>query len=419
MAYDYFAMIKIILSAMLIIITVLAATACEGRDPTPTPEPTKAPPSPTVSATDPPTAEPTAVPTPEPTPTFDSSKLGPQAAEITRIDAWINSDPLKISDLRGQVVLIDFWTYTCVNCVRTLPYLREWHAKYADHGLVMIGVHTPEFEFEKDFANVKKAVEDFEIEWAVALDNDYGTWRAYENRYWPAKYLIDQNGVVRYTHFGEGAYAETEETIRRLLEESGSDLSQVAIDLPEDQRRDQAFLDRGQGITRELYAGWERGYNDAIYGRGGYIGNPEYYDSAETVMSYADPGSYRENMLYLIGEWYAGNEEIVHSRETTGYEDSVFLRFNSKSVNVVFKPQSEGETAKVLVTLDGAPLTESAKGADILIDENGQSYINVDEPRMYAVVEADEYGSHDLRLSSNNEGLAIFAYTFGIYEAGI
>ena len=241
MAYDYFAMIKIILSAMLIIITVLAATACEGRDPTPTPEPTKAPPYPTVSATDPPTAEPTAVPTPEPTPTFDSSKLGPQAAEITRIDAWINSDPLKISDLRGQVVLIDFWTYTCVNCVRTLPYLREWHAKYADHGLVMIGVHTPEFEFEKDFANVKKAVEDFEIEWAVALDNDYGTWRAYENRYWPAKYLIDQNGVVRYTHFGEGAYAETEETIRRLLEESGSDLSQVAIDLPEDQRRDRAF----------------------------------------------------------------------------------------------------------------------------------------------------------------------------------
>ena len=401
---------KIILSAILITVTIFAAAACGDRDPALTPEPTEA-----LS----PTTEPTPTAVPAPTPTLDTSKLGPKAAEITKIDGWINSDPLLISELKGKVVLIDFWTYTCVNCIRTLPYLRDWHAKYADHGLVMIGIHTPEFEFEKDFANVKKAVEDFEIEWAVALDNDYGTWRAYENRYWPAKYLIDHNGVVRYTHFGEGAYGETEGTIRALLQQAGYDLSQVAIDLPEDQRRDQVYLDRGRGVTRELYAGWERGYRDALYGYGGYIANPEYYQSADTTITYSDPGNYRENMLYLIGEWYAGKEEIVHPRETTGYEDSVFLRFNSKSVNVVFSPKTEGEAAKVLVTLDGAPLTESNKGADVMFDENGQSYISVDEPRMYAVVEADEYGSHDLILSSNADGLSIFAYTFGVYEAGI
>ncbi len=406
------------------LITILAATACGGRESTPTPEPTKAPAAPTAGSTpetasDPPTAQPTIAPTPVPTPTFDSSKLGPQAAEITQIEAWINSDPLKISELRGQVVLIDFWTYTCVNCIRTLPYLLQWHEKYADHGLVMIGIHTPEFEFEKDIGNVKKAVDEFGIGWAVALDNNYGTWSAYENRYWPAKYLIDQNGVVRYTHFGEGAYAETEETIRRLLEESGTDLSDVAIDLPTDQKRDQAFLDRGTGVTRELYAGWDRGFRDALYGFGGYIANAEYYSSQDMVMTYTDPGTYREDMLYLIGEWYAGKEEVVHSRETAEYEDSVFLRFNSKSVNVVFKPRADNETAKVLVTLDDAPLTESNKGADVVFDEDGQSYVNVDEPRMYAVIEADEYGSHDLKLSSNALGLAIFAYTFGIYEAGI
>ncbi len=395
---------------MLITLTVLAA-ACGGREATSTPQPTDAP-SPTATLT--PTA------TPLPTPIADTSKLGPKAAEITKIDGWINSDPLLISELKGKVVLIDFWTYTCVNCIRTLPYLRDWHAKYADHGLVMIGVHTPEFEFEKDFANVKKAVEDFEIEWAVALDNEYGTWRAYENRYWPAKYIIDHNGVVRYTHFGEGKYAETEETIRGLLQQAGYDLSQVEIELPEDQKRDQEYLDnRGRGVTRELYAGWDRGYRDALYGFGGYIANPEYYDSADSIATYSDPGTYRENMLYLIGEWYAGKEEIVHPRETTGYEDSVFLRFNSKSVNVVFKPRSEGEVAQVLVTLDGQPLNETNKGVDVIIGEDGQSYINVDEPRMYAVVEADEYGSHDLRLSSNDVGLSIFAYTFGVYEAGI
>ena len=182
---------------------------------------------------------------------------GNLAAEITGINAWVNSEPLCLSDLRGNVVLVDFWTYTCVNCIRTFPYLRQWNARYADDGLVILGIHTPEFEFEEDRDNVLNASVDDAIVWPVALDNDYRTWRAYSNRYWPAKYLIDKDGVIRYTHFGEGAYAETEQEIRKLLEEAGADLT-LDIELPTDQVVDPGFL-RARKLTRELYGGYGRG----------------------------------------------------------------------------------------------------------------------------------------------------------------
>ena len=146
-----------------------------------------------------------------------------QAPEIKGIKAWINSEPLTIEEFRGKVVLVDFWTYSCVNCIRTFPYLREWNAKYADDGLVIIGVHSPEFEFEKDYSNVLRATQDNGITWPVAQDNDFETWQNYSNRFWPAKYLIDKEGVIRYTHFGEGAYDETEKQIRDLLIDAGAD----------------------------------------------------------------------------------------------------------------------------------------------------------------------------------------------------
>ena len=134
---------------------------------------------------------------------------------------WINSEPLTMDSLRGNVVLIDFWTYTCVNCIRTLPFLREWYDRYSDQGLVIVGVHTPEFEFEKIYENVIEATQDEGVAWPVVQDNEFSVWRSFSNRYWPAKYLIDQTGVIRYTHFGEGKYGETEEMIRKLLDEAG------------------------------------------------------------------------------------------------------------------------------------------------------------------------------------------------------
>ena len=151
--------------------------------------------------------------------------VGDEAPEFRGISNWINSEPLTMEDLRGKVVLIDFWTYTCYNCINTMPYLRDWHDKYADKGLVIVGVHSPEFDHEKPYDNVVDATVRHELEYPVAQDNDFKTWRSYNNRYWPAEYLIDKSGVVRYRHFGEGAYEETENVIRDLLKEAGADLS--------------------------------------------------------------------------------------------------------------------------------------------------------------------------------------------------
>ena len=160
------------------------------------------------------------------------------APELAGTQAWINSAPLKIQGLRGKVVLIDFWTYTCINCIRTFPYLKLWHSKYADDGLVIIGVHAPEFQFEHELENVQQAVTNHGISWPVVQDNDFETWRAYQNHYWPTKYLIDKDGIMRYSHVGEGAYAETESQIRALLEEAGADLSLSSYNVPKaaDQR---------------------------------------------------------------------------------------------------------------------------------------------------------------------------------------
>jgi thiol-disulfide isomerase/thioredoxin len=154
---------------------------------------------------------------------IDKSQFKP-APELAKITSYINSQPITLADLRGKVVLVDFWTYSCINCIRTIPYLNAWHEKYADDGLVIVGIHTPEFEFEKDYNNVKAAVEKFDIKYPIAQDNEKDTWNAYENLYWPRKYLIDTEGYIRYDHIGEGAYAETEKVIQSLLAERAENI---------------------------------------------------------------------------------------------------------------------------------------------------------------------------------------------------
>ena len=360
---------------------------------------------------------------------------GPLAPELAGIVAWINSEPLAIGGLKGKVVLVDFWTYTCVNCIRTLPYLRIWHAKYADDGLVILGVHSPEFEIEKKPENVQRAVEDNAIGWPVALDNDYATWEAYGNRYWPSKYLIDKDGVIRYTHFGEGRYGATELEIRKLLEEAGADLSQLDPDLPTDQSYDRAYISAGGSqLTRELYAGWDRGYLDLLYGQGGYIGHSEYYSgirgtgsgreapTRDTVLTYRDPSQHQKHLIYLQGPWHGGRESLRHAQETSNFEDYMRLIFAAKSVNAVISPEGpEGEGAgpfKVLVTLDDEYLTDANKGGDVTIEEDGRSFLHVNEPRLYSVVQAPSYGTYDLKLSSNSPHFAIFRVYFRRVRVG-
>ncbi len=338
------------------------------------------------------------------------NRPGP-ALDVEGIAHWVNSDPVSIQDLldEGKVVLVDFWTYTCVNCLRTLPFLQDWQEKYADRGLVILGVHSPEFEFEKDLDNVRDAVDDEGVTWPVALDNAMATWRSFGNRFWPAKYLMSPSEGLTYTHFGEGAYVETEEEIRAALERAGWDISGIPIGTIENSERDQSATT----VTREIYGGYERSYHP----QGLYAGDDEYYIQPDVTRLYVDDGDYRPQQFFLHGEWTNRAEAIVHARETEKPTDYIALILEARSANVVVEPQKPGEF-RVYVTLDDEPLTPEEAGDDIEFDSEGNSYFTVDEARMYRVVEQPEFRSRLFKLSSTSDSFAVFAYTFGIYDGG-
>ena len=395
----------------------------------PTPQQAQAATATSVPPTQPPTETATPVPskpvaTAEPQASAHASIVTPATGnektvpEISGIASWINSEPITFEEQRGKVVLVDFWTYTCVNCIRTLPYLKAWHEKYADNGLVIVGVHTPEFDFEKDRDNVIEATEGFGLKWPIAQDNDFKTWRAFDNRYWPAKYLVDKDGYIRYTHFGEGAYEETELWIRGLLEEAGVDLSDVsASTIPEPRHAiDLRSTDQETGLTREIYAGFERN-RGALLSSAPYVLHQEYYEEENAEVFYDDPGEHKNHFLYLQGLWRNDAERLIHARETEGYEDYLALKFSATSVNAVMAPVN-GAEYQVRVTLNDKPISPEAAGTDVMFDEEGNGYIVVDSARMYHVVNLAKYESHELKLSSNSPEFSLFAYTFGAYDGG-
>ena len=423
-------------------------------------EPTTAPaPEPTATAmpaeTPKPAAEPTAVPEstaapaavePVETPTLAATPVAPQdpcegerggevgncAPEFAGTQQWVNSDPFTMNSQLGKVVLIDFWTYSCINCIRTLPFLQTWHERYADEGLVIVGVHTPEFEFEKLYGNVVDATVDMGVAWPVVQDNDYAVWRSYANRFWPAKYLIDKDGVIRYRHFGEGKYAETEEQIRALLAETGAEADALAMPLPEDQRVDSTYATEStRRLTPELFAGWT--FVDSHYraGRGLYIGQIEMYmeaaqasyhrgDQTAEVADFVIEGSaVAVDRIYFQGPWAVGPENVRHGRETDDIEqDFVLLPYSSRSVNAVLTSES-GEPYKVVVKLNNEYLTEENKGQDITIGEDGVSYLMVDSARAYYLVEHPEWQENQyIQMFSNSDDFSLFSFTFGTYEDG-
>ena len=403
-----------------------AAAAIAAPEPTATTEPT-ATPEPTVTAAPEPTVtpEPTATPAP-PCEGTRGGAVGNCAPEFAGTQEWINSEPLSMENLRGKVVLIDFWTYSCINCLRTLPFMREWHDRYADEGLVIVGVHTPEFEFEKLYDNVVQATKDESVAWPVVQDNDFTVWRSYSNRFWPAKYLVDQNGVIQYRHFGEGKYAETEEQIRSLLEDMGAESQAFTEPLPSDQQRDAAYAqtdDREE--TPELFAGWQF---TAIQGRGG-IGQVQTYAEAaqvsldtegnpSVVAEFAMPGSVMSDHIYFQGPWAIGPESARHAQETTDITDFVLLVYSARSVNAVLISES-GDPYKVLITLNGEHLTEENKGEDITIEEDGKSYLTVTGPKAYKIIEHPNWQKDQvLRMGSLSDNFGLFSFTFGSYEDG-
>lgn len=353
--------------------------------------------------------------------------LGRQSApEFRGIDGWINAGPLTLQTLRGRVVLVDFWTYSCVNCIRTFPYLRDWHRKYSDLGLVIVGVHTPEFEFEKRRENVEDAARIHGLEYPIAQDNDYATWNNYGNNSWPAKYLIDQHGDIRYHHFGEGAYAETEEKIRELLAETGISVEYIETNSdPDPEFDDRAYAaDPARRLTRELYAGYERNQTlpssafASLYGTTpAYIMHEEYYQQKDADIFYQDLGEHLNHFIFLQGLWRNGPQSLTHARTTVAFEDYIAIKFYANSVNAVMSPEG-GPGVRVRVTLDGEPLGRSPAGDDISFDADGESYVLVDQSRMYSLVKQPEFSDHELKLSADSAEFSFFAFSFGAYAEG-
>lgn len=317
------------------------------------------------------------------------------APEIIPGGTWFNTSEASIKNLpelskkgealkslRGKVVLVDFWTYTCINCIRTLPYLRDWHEKYKDYGLVIIGVHTPEFEFEKSAENVQKSISDFGLNYPIVQDNNYETWKAYANRYWPAKYLVDKEGKIRYTHFGEGEYDETEEVIQKLLEENGEKIN-LKIDNP-----DYKISTK----TPELYLGYERM---------GYFSDPKQI-SPDTKKKYVLPNELALHHFSFGGEWVVGEES---SGAFTG--SSLVLAFESKEVFLVMKPKKSGTSSNVRVYLDDSKI-EGEAGEDVK-----ESTLEVTSNRLYKIVKLNSPGKHLLKLEFLDDNCEVFAFTFG------
>ena len=328
------------------------------------------------------------------------------------LDGWINSKPLGVSDFVGKVVLLDFWTYTCVNCVRTLPYLSAWHQKYADEGLLIVGVHTPEFEFEKLHENVVEAVSNLGIEYVVAQDNERSTWRTYRVEAWPTKYIVDAHGFVRYYHRGEGSYADTELVIRYLLEEMGRDLTHIDPNANPDPVpvAGARATDPEKFLTRELYAGAVRNID---YG-GAYILNEEYYESTDVVREYLDPGDRKNHFLFIQGEWLNTPESLDHARQSADFADYIGFRFFANEVNAVLN-HTAGESYEFRVTMDGTPVVVAAAGPDIQYDDEGNSFVRVDSPRMYQLVRQADVSSHELLLKPADDRFSLYALTFGAY----
>ncbi len=345
-----------------------------------------------------------------------NSQLAPRLSpiEFGTQGPWINSEPFGLKEKRNEVVLIDFWTYTCVNCIRTLPHLSEWHRKYSEKGLNILGVHSPEFEFEKIYENVLSAVENLGIDYPIVLDNDFKIWDTFDNRYWPAKYLLDKDGVIQFKHFGEGGYEETELAIRALLEEAGFDLSDIPMEVYLQQSSDSPNISHSEQ-TLELYMGTDRNYKFNFF-QPTYIGNTEYYDNIRTDTwkkkdIFESPSSRKKDQVYIEGLWSKEKEYISHGRDTDTYNDYISLKFSGAEVNVVLGKTNN--PYKVLATLDGSPLLESEAGKDVYFDPDGKSFIEVDNSRMYNIVKLKQFDTRELILSSTSSGFSIYSFTFG------
>jgi len=327
-----------------------------------------------------------------------------KAPDLTQISGYLNTpnnnQPIHLANYKGKVVLIDFWTYSCINCIRTIPYLNDWYSKYADKGFVIIGVHSPEFEFEKNYDNVKTAVQKFGIMYPVVLDNNLGTWNAYGDQYWPRHYLIDAQGYIREDHIGEGGYAETEKTIQSLLAERAAldGLKQISFSTktaPTINSKSLQYIDLSKQTTPELYLGYS-------YARSP-LGNSQNFEPEQTV-TYTIPSNtnLQPNIVYLDGQWKNNRDNI----ELQGNSGSIILTYYAKAVNIV--ASGKGQTGTV--TEDGnSKIPIKSIGTDL--NKDGKFILN--GQRLYNLALHDSYGVHSIIINVKGKGFQLYTFTFG------
>ncbi|TFZ48720.1 cytochrome c biogenesis protein DipZ [Serratia proteamaculans] len=306
---------------------------------------------------------------------------------------WLNSPPLTTESLRGKVVLVDFWTYSCINCLRTLPYVKAWAEKYRDQGLVVIGVHAPEFAFERDIGNVTKEAKKLGIDYPIAIDNNYSIWRAFNNQYWPAHYFVDASGHIRYQHFGEGDYVQSERVIQELLCQAGAKNISTAVSQVAGQGVEQAAGTQAD-ISPETYLGYARAENFA-----------SGEATQDMVARYGVPANLPLNDWGLAGNWTVGGENVTLNAPN----GRIVYRFHARDLHLVLGPVSGGKPVAFKVTLDGKAPGEM-HGADIAPDGRGV----VTDQRLYQLIrQNDGAGEHTFSIEFEQAGVAAYAFTFG------
>jgi cytochrome c biogenesis protein CcdA/thiol-disulfide isomerase/thioredoxin len=326
----------------------------------------------------------------------DSTSDGVPSAlpDLSGATAWINSAPLTPASLRGKVVLVDFWTYSCINCLRTLPYIKAWNEKYKNSGLVILGVHTPEFPFEKDESNVRKAVHDLGITYPVAMDNDYRIWRNFHNQYWPADYLVDASGRIRFHHFGEGDYEQSEQQIRTLLQEANRQplpgvIATIAATGTE------AAPDSNDVQSPETYVGYQRAENFA---------SPGGFEEDEPHL-YRIPAQFKLNQWALAGKWQ--DEGQIATALAPGA--SITYRFHARDLHLVLGPSKGGVPVRFRITIDG-----KAPGADRGMDTDADGYGVVTENRLYQLIrQKGSIRNRTFRIEFLAPGVQAYSFTFG------
>jgi cytochrome c biogenesis protein CcdA/thiol-disulfide isomerase/thioredoxin len=327
-------------------------------------------------------------------PSASNAAPGPALAKISNATAWINSSALTPASLRGKVVLVDFWTYSCINCLRTLPYIKAWYAEYKDSGLVIIGVHTPEFPFEKDEANVRKAVKELGISYPVAMDNDYSIWRNFNNQYWPADYFIDATGHIRHHEFGEGNYEDSENWIRTLLEEAHHQpLPNAATNIAA--TGTEAPPDSDDVKSPETYVGFDRAQNFASPG-GLDRNGPANYQA---------PSDLKLNQWALSGSW----KDAAQIATSLGPSGTILYRFHARDLHLVLGPSADGKPVRFRITVDGKP-----PGADHGVDTDADGNGVVTEDRLYQLIrQQGSIRDRTFRIEFLVPGVQAYSFTFG------